>query len=145
MSVTRYAQSPALMQEMQQWLKEGFFDEDFASTREGSWLLRINICEYSDHFLVTADLPGVIKKDVEISLENRTLMIKGQRQYANHVEQKGEMLRTERYSGQFYRCLSLPQAVDEANIVAKLENGVLTLEIPKAKQQKSHLIEIQER
>ncbi len=111
--------------------------------QEGSWLLRINICEYADHFIITADLPGVAKENLEISIENRTLILKGHRQYETNEKKEGEMLRSERYNGQFYRCLSLPQAVNEGKITAKLEQGILTLNVPKATKQEAHFITIE--
>ncbi len=143
MSITRYKAPSAMMQEMQNWLKEDLLNEDFASIQEGSWLLRVNICEYADHFIITADLPGVAKENLEISIENRTLILKGHRQYEINAGNEGEMLRNERYNGQFYRCVSLPQAINEKGITAKLEQGILTLNVPKATEQATHFITIE--
>ena len=102
------------------------------SRRLTGWEPRIDIDEDEKEFTVKADLPGIDPKDVDISLTENTLTIRG------HVEsvreEQKEYHRIERFEGQFYREITLPQGIDPDAIEASAEHGVLTIRIPKKEE-----------
>lgn len=111
---------------------ENFFrgsdDSSFVDT--GNWAPAVDIKEEKDHFLVIADIPGVKKEDMHISLENNILTLHGERHFEKTENKKGYS-RIERSEGQFYRRFSLPPTADDAKISAKYKHGVLEISIPK--------------
>lgn len=116
-------------------LLENFFrgqldDSSFVDT--GNWAPAVDIKEEKDRFLVIADIPGVKKEDIHISLEHDILTIHGSRSFEK-TEKREDYSRIERSQGQFYRRFSLPQTADDAKISAKYKHGVLEISIPKKK------------
>ncbi|MBN9230059.1 MAG: heat-shock protein [Legionella sp. 40-6] len=105
-------------------------EEDASFVDTGSWAPPVDIKEEADRFLVIADVPGVKKEDIQISLEQHILTLKGER-YFEKTEQKNNFTRRERGQGQFYRRFSLPQTADDEKITAKYTHGVLEIIIPK--------------
>jgi len=94
-----------------------------------------NIVDEGDHFSITAELPGLEKGDIEISVRNGALEIKGEQK--NEIEDKKEgYLRREYSSSSYYRSFKLPENIDEDKIEAKLEKGVLKLSLPKIEEEK---------
>jgi HSP20 family protein len=90
----------------------------------------VDIAEYADRFVLSADLPGVDPAAVEITLEKGVLTLAGSREKA--VEQKDvESRRTERLTGKFYRRFALPDSVDGEAVTAAGKHGVLEITIPK--------------
>lgn len=122
------------------FLKSGSPDDaSFVDT--GSWAPAVDIKEEKECFLVIADIPGVKKEDIHISLENNILTIQGERNFEKK-ETKENYSRVERTQGQFYRRFSLPQTADENKISAKCKNGVLEISIPKKKMALEKRIEV---
>jgi HSP20 family protein len=113
------------------------FNRSFdASTQDGSvgatadWAPAVDIAEYSDRFLLSADIPGIDPASVELTLENGVLTLSGTREKA--VEAAGvEHRRTERSIGKFYRRFALPDTVDADSVSATGKHGVLEISIPK--------------
>lgn len=106
------------------------------------WIPAVDIKEDKKQFVILADLPGVDKNDINISMENNILTIKGSRP----EETKGEQIsycRTERIRGNFHRQFTLPDTADESKIEAKVQKGVLEIIIPKKETAKPRLIQIQ--
>jgi len=88
--------------------------------------VRVDVVEKNGTFKVRADLPGVKKEDINVRIDGNLVQV--------DAETKGErdkVLRSERYYGSVSRAFTLPQDVDEGKAVAKYEDGVLTLELPK--------------
>mgnify|MGYP000323128449 CR=1 FL=1 len=84
-----------------------------------------------DHrFILRADVPGVAREDIDISMEDGILTIAGERQTAKHEEAVG-VKRFERVSGRFYRRFTLPETADAEGIAARSANGILEVTIPK--------------
>ncbi|WP_284450924.1 Hsp20/alpha crystallin family protein, partial [Methylophaga thalassica] len=106
------------------------------------WAPAVDIKEEKERFVVIADIPGVNKEDIHISLENNLLTIQGERRFEKN-ENKDGYSRMERTQGQFYRRFSLPQTVDESKISAKCKNGVLEVFIPKKAVAVEKRIEVQ--
>jgi len=101
------------------------------TTAPGRWAPRMDISESADAFTITAELPGLSRDDIDIELTGDSLSISGERKRAPRVA--GEQLhRAERPHGPFSRSFSIGVPVDTEGASAKLTDGVLTLEIPKA-------------
>ena len=119
-----------------------FEKQDDASYIETStWSPLVDIKEEKDCFLVIADIPGVKKEDINISLEQHVLTLKGERQFKKTEQHQG-YTRRERIQGQFYRRFSLPQTADDAKITAVYTHGVLEIKIPKKEAAAEKKIEI---
>lgn len=109
---------------------------------EGEWQPKVDIIEEDDKFIAKIDIPGVDPKDININLDNNTLIIKGEKE-TEHKEKKESFIRYERSKGSFYRRIVLPGTINSDKVSAKNKNGVLIITIPKAEKGKSRKIEIQ--
>lgn len=95
---------------------------------------KMDVVDREDHYRVTVDLPGADEAGVEVTLEDRVLTIKGERvQTVKEQDEEGRFLRRERRVGKFARSIALPGPVDPAGMKTSQEEGILTIEIPKAK------------
>jgi HSP20 family protein len=104
---------------------------------DSGWLSKsfapdVDIEENDDAYIVTMDAPGIEKANVNVSLENGVLTIKGTREEINEEKEGDKVLRSERRQGTFQRAFSLPGPVDEASMKTDLSNGVLKVTIKKA-------------
>ena len=105
----------------------------------------INISDNAETIRITADLPGLEKKDVTVALESDRLVLTGSR--AEEKEEKGRnWYRRERASGEFRREIGLPCEIDSAKATATMHNGVLTVDLPKKAEalQKRRVVEIKQ-
>ncbi|MFZ2314415.1 MAG: Hsp20/alpha crystallin family protein [Gammaproteobacteria bacterium] len=119
------------------------WEKDFTAMEMTNWVPKVDVKEKDNQYIIRADIPGVNPKDIEVSLDNGTLSIKGKKE-SETKEEKEDYVRIERSSGSFYRALSLPNAGDESKITAKSKNGVLEITIPKNNKYSSHKIQIKE-
>lgn len=113
-------------------LFDDFFNRVYEdeSTDDNHRAMAMDIVEHEKEFELSANLPGFKKEDIKISVHENQLLIEANSRY-NQEEQKGTVYRCERYSGSYRRSLLLPENADIAKIVARMEDGVLKLEIPK--------------
>jgi HSP20 family protein len=111
------------------------------SLAAGRWMPAVDIREESERFILTADVPGVDPKDIEITMENGILTIKGERQQ-EQVNEGDNYRRVERQYGSFYRRFSLPDTADADRITASSKNGVLEVVIPKSEEVKPKRITV---
>ena len=94
-----------------------------------------------NELLLRADLPGLDRKDIQLSVENGVLTLQGSRQ--QEKEDKGDdFYAMERWAGTFYRSIALPQGVDPDHVEASFNNGVLEIHIPKTKEARGKKIDI---
>lgn len=114
------------------------FDEfmpQLASPREAEFrpglLATVDVSETEDAVEVMADLPGIEQKDINLSLRNGSLFIRGERKHEAEEKRKN-YYRAERSYGAFSRSIPLPCEVDENKVDARFENGVLTVRLPKS-------------
>lgn len=107
----------------------------------GGWEPNIDVYDDKDKITVKAEVPGMKKEDIEVSVEGNVLTIAGERK-EEHEEHKGEAFRSERYFGRFERSVSLSEAVDPGKVQANYKDGVLTITLPKSEQQKAKQIEV---
>jgi HSP20 family protein len=95
------------------------------------WSPSVDISETDDQYEVKAEIPGLKKEDIKLSVEDNVLTLSGERKYEKETEKKNYR-RLERAYGRFERSFRLPKEVNVEKIKANYENGVLTVEIPKA-------------
>ena len=94
-----------------------------------------NITDEGDKYSITTELPGLDKGDIEITIHDGILEIKGD-QKEEHEEKKDGYVRKEYHSSSYHRSFTIPENIDEGNIDAKLDKGVLTLKLPKKEEEK---------
>ena len=120
------------------WGRSRSTDEDYIS---GSWMPAVDVRETKDSLEISAELPGLEPKDVEVSVENGVLILKGSRRFEKATE--GETYhRVERAYGSFERSFSLPTNVDPEKVHAAYRHGVLHLTLPKREEAKPRSISI---
>lgn len=90
----------------------------------------VDVSEEENHYLVTADVPGMKAEDLDITVENNVLSVSGERKFEKKDDKQGYH-RIERHFGSFKRSFTLPEGVDTEAIEANVENGALTIRIPK--------------
>lgn len=106
----------------------------------GDWP-RVDIEEAEDQYIIKADLPGMDKKDVFITVEKGTIRLEGEKK-TEQKKEKGRYSHLERSYGRFSRSFALPDEVDTEKINASMNNGVLELTLPKSEKAKPRSIEV---
>lgn len=106
-----------------------------------SWAPSVDITEDETSFKLLADIPGVNPKDIEVSMDNGVLTVKGERK-SEETSEKENYRRVERRYGMFYRRFNLPDTADAEKIDAHSEHGVLKVIIPKKEVAQSRRIEV---
>jgi HSP20 family protein len=101
----------------------------------------VDLYEDKDNVVVKAELPGMKREDVEVSLHDGVLSISGERKSEEKFE-AAETYRTERFVGRFQRTLTLPAQVDAAKVNALYRDGILTVTLPKLEEAKPKQIEV---
>jgi len=117
----------------------GFFDGWPALDRTTAFPA-LNVWEDERNYFIEAELPGLRMEDVEVSIVGSELTLKGQRK--EETVKEAIYHRRERGSGSFARSIRLPAAVDTAEVKATLQNGVLSVSLPKAKEAQPRKIEV---
>jgi HSP20 family protein len=97
--------------------------------------------EDKDNFVIRAELPGLKREDIDVSLQNDALVISGERKI-EEVEEGVEVHRQERYYGKFQRVLTLPEPVAADKVKAEYKDGVLTVTLPKTEAAKPKKIDV---
>jgi HSP20 family protein len=107
----------------------------------GSWMPAVDIRETKDSIDVTAELPGIEPKEVDVSVEGNLLTIRGERRRED-VKDDETVHRVEREYGMFERAFTLPRSADPEKIAADFKDGVLRLSVPKKEEAKPKAIKI---
>ncbi len=119
------------------------FEPDFDSARSGifdrSVSPAVDVEEDADNFVVTVELPGISSKDIDLSIADNVLTIKGERK---GPEKKGKQYRNEFWYGTFHRTVGLPKAVDPDRVSANMTDGVLAITVPKREEVKPKQITV---
>ena len=97
----------------------------------GNHLMKTDVHEKENTYELEMDLPGFHREDLQLTLENGTLTVRASKSQENETEEKGKLLRRERYSGSMQRSFYVGEGVQEEDIHAAFHNGVLCLTIPK--------------
>jgi HSP20 family protein len=101
----------------------------------------VDVIDREDEVVVRAEVPGYKKEEIEVSVSNSTLTIKGETK-AEEKEEKGDYYRCEISRGAFTRTVELPAAVDDSKAKASMKDGMLELTLPKVEKSKRHTIAI---
>ena len=106
-----------------------------------TWAPALDLYEDKDNLVLTAEVPGLKKEDIDLSLHENAITLSGERRNEKQYE-GGETSRAERFFGRFTRSLVLPKAVDAAKVKATYRDGILTVTLPKAEAAKPRQIEV---
>jgi HSP20 family protein len=101
----------------------------------------VDVVDREEEVLVRAEVPGVNKEDIEVSISGNMLTIKGETK-REEKEERGDYYRCEISRGAFARTVALPAVVDQAKAKAELKEGVLELTLPKVEKSRRHTIKI---
>lgn len=101
----------------------------------------VDITEQADRFVLTADLPGMSEKDIDVNVHDGMLTLSGEREKSSEKHDKASWHR-ERWSGRFVRRFTLGSSVDAGKIEAKYKDGVLTLTLPKKREKQPRQIPV---
>jgi len=104
--------------------------ENESALTTASFVPAVDVYEDEKKVVLKLEVPGIEEKDLDVSVENNTLTVKGERKFEKE-EKEENFHRIERRYGSFYRAFTLPSTVDTENIAAKYEAGVLKLELKK--------------
>jgi HSP20 family protein len=107
----------------------------------GFWVPPVDIYEEGDNLVLKAELPGVRKEDLDVSVENNLLTLSGERRQDGEVKEE-QYHRLERFYGKFTRSFTLPVGINTGNIHAEVRDGILTVTLPKAEEAKPKRIQI---
>jgi HSP20 family protein len=119
-------------------------EESAAQQAAASWRPVANISETADEYIIRAELPEVDKKDIDVSVHDGVLTLRGERRLEKLAD--GEQHhRVESFYGSFARSFALPTDVDQSRIQAESRDGVLTVRLPKSEARKPRAIEVQVR
>ncbi len=113
-------------------------DKDLISS---AWTPAVDIYENENELVLTAEVPGLEEKDVEIRIEDNTLSIKGERKFEKETKEENYH-RIERSYGAFFRSFTLPNSIDQDKIQAEHENGILKITMPKRTELKPRKVKI---
>ncbi|MFL6201436.1 MAG: Hsp20/alpha crystallin family protein [Thermoanaerobaculia bacterium] len=142
-NVTRWNPTTAYLTTREPFYRlfDSFFNGEAQGEETRAWVPPVDIQENADAYLFHAELPGMTKEDIHITLENNVLRVSGERKFEKDAK-KENYHRVERTYGTFTRTFTLPTQVDAEKVLAAFENGILTITVPKAEQAKPRRIEI---
>jgi len=124
------------------------FDEPFGSLMQGigafaqEWKPLVDVMENKEGITLKVELPGMKQEDINLSIENDVLTIKGERKQEKETTE-GSFTRTERAYGSFQRTLVLPSTVEADKVKATYRDGVLEVSLPKKEEAKPKAIKVQ--
>lgn len=141
---------PGTMEDQFGRMVESMFQDFFAPLAQGGRMLddglsvpRLDVSEHDQAFEIQAELPGVKKEDVKVSIDGPRVTIEGECQQANEQRQGEQVVYSERSTRRYQRSFTLPSEVDDAAAEAKLENGILRLTLPKKQSSAARRLAIQ--
>jgi HSP20 family protein len=120
-------------------MMERFLGRDFAET--ANWYPRVDITETDDDIVIVAELPGVTKDDVKLTVQEGVLTIRGEKKASKEVDEDSYH-RCERVYGSFSRSFTLPRTVASDKVKATFKDGLLKVSLPKAEEVKPKEIDI---
>lgn len=121
---------------------KGFALRPMYRLMEGEPQMRLDLSEDDKNFFVKAEIPGVNKEDIKVSVEGNQVSLSAEVKKEKEEKQGVKVIRTERYYGSVARSFTLDESVDQSAASAKYENGVLQLTLPKKPNGQSHLLKI---
>jgi HSP20 family protein len=120
-----------------------FYLRDEDVTERGNWIPPVDIYETEQHDLVVkAELADMSREDIEVTVENNTLVLRGTKKLPEGVKEE-QIRRIERSYGVFNRSFTLPNTVDATKVSAEYKNGVLTVKLPYREEAKPRTINVE--
>jgi HSP20 family protein len=145
MAMTRFdpfREFTTLQDRMNRLFGDVYLRDDDVS-RRGSWVPPVDIYETGGHDLVIkAELPDMSREDIEVTVENNTLTLRGEKKPPADVTEE-QFRRIERHYGPFSRSFTLPNTVDASKVSAEYRNGVLTVKLPFREEAKPRTINVE--
>lgn len=123
-------------------MKDKELNNEESESEEGQ--LAIDVYETDDDFVIQSTIAGVKAEDLDISIEDDMVTIRGERQHEEEKKEKGKYYYKECYWGSFSRQVILPEEVEGSKAQASMKDGVLTLKIPKIKKTKKRKISVKQ-
>ncbi|HMD36110.1 MAG TPA: Hsp20/alpha crystallin family protein [Vicinamibacterales bacterium] len=115
---------------------------ELSQLTDGSWVPPVDVFSSGDHEIVLkAELPDMTREAIDITVEDDTLTIKGEKKFTDDVKDE-QFHRIERRYGAFSRSFSLPQTVDASKVTAEYKNGVLTVRLPLREEARPRQIKV---
>ena len=116
---------------------------DFGFAQASTWMPPVDIFQTGEHELVLkAEVPDMLREDIDVTVENFVLTIKGEKKLAEDVKEE-QFHHVERRYGTFSRSFSLPHTVDAAKVSAEYRNGLLTVRLPLREEAKPRQIKVE--
>jgi HSP20 family protein len=146
MAIVRWTDPFREFAQLQDRLNRAFSDaygrSDEGLLSSGSWMPPVDIYQNGEHELVLkAELPDMTREDIDVTVDNGTLTIKGEKKLSGEVKEE-QFHRVERRYGAFSRSFSLPLTVDPGRVAAEYKNGVLTIKLPMREEAKPRQIKV---
>jgi HSP20 family protein len=130
-----------LQQEINRLFDSPFGGLDRSGEFFHDWAPALDLIEDNDNLMAQLELPGVAKKDVEVSVHDGVLSVSGERKQESETKDEG-CFRRERFHGRFNRSVTLPKPVKTDAIKATLKDGILTVTMPKTEEARPRQIEV---
>jgi HSP20 family protein len=139
--VDPYRELAAMHDRMARLIGDVYLSDEDTGFR-GNWTPAVDIFETENHDLVLkAEVPGMNREDIEVTVENGTLVLKGQKKFDETIKEE-HYRRIERSYGQFFRSFTLPNTVDASKVSADYKNGILTVKLPFREEAKPRTINV---
>ena len=144
-NITRYRPIGSLFglpRELDRWMDEALGSVQFGRGENlRNWYPLTDVSETPEHLTLRLEVPGLSREDLKISVENNMLTVRGEKSQETSSEDE-TFYRTERSYGSFERSFSLPSHVDRDDVSASLQDGVLTIRLPRREEAKAREISI---
>lgn len=146
MAITRFdpfREFATLQERMNRLFGDAYLRQDESVTASGTWAPPVDIYETADHAIVVkADLPDMTREDIEVTVEQNTLTLRGTKKLPADVKEE-QFRRIERTYGTFSRSFTLPNTVDASRVAADYRNGVLTVTLPFREESRPRTINVE--
>lgn len=133
------AELDALEDQMNRWMSQVWPSRALAETME--WVPKVDLIDSDGEYILTAEIPGMSKEDIEIDVQDGILTLSGEKKESKEHESAHHRYFERRY-GSFERSFPLPRAVDPDKVKANYENGVLTVHLPKTEESRGRKVKI---
>ena len=131
-----------IQQETLSRMFEGYYRRPQEDLNRGAWVPVVDIYSNGHDLVLKAELPGMSREDIEVVVENSTLVLKGNKKFDPEVKEDAYR-RIERNYGTFHRSFTLPNTVDASKVSADYKNGVLTVKLPFREEAKPRTINVE--
>lgn len=145
MAIVRYnpfRELRAMQEQMNRLLDLSWNREPGEELTEGIWQPPVDIFEDAESLIIKVELPGVDQKDIDVRIEDNTLILRGERKHDEEIK-KENYHRIERFYGSFQRSFSIPGTIQQEKVQATCDKGVLTIVLPKKEETKPKQITVE--